>query len=113
MPVVKVFAPRAERAALAAEGQLIESYPAFVVLQVADAAVRRLSRRYPVEDISDQYRLPLGGSEVDPLSVQAAPARSRSAARAAAPDDAAHHYLVQFIGPVKRAWVNAVKAAGA
>ncbi|MBL8314107.1 MAG: S8 family serine peptidase [Rubrivivax sp.] len=113
MPVVKVFAPRAERAALAAEGQLIESYPAFVVLQVADAAVRRLSRRYPVEDISDQYRLPLGGSEIDPLSVQAAPARSRSAARAAAPDDAAHHYLVQFIGPVKRAWVNAVKAAGA
>jgi hypothetical protein len=66
MPVLKIFAPRAERAALANDGQLIESYPAFVVMQVADAAVRKLSRRHPVEDISDQYRLPLGGGEVDP-----------------------------------------------
>ena len=113
MPVLKVFAPRAERVALAGDGELIESYRAFVVMRVADAAVRRLSRRHPVEDISDQYRLPLGGGEVDPLSLQAAPARSRRAARAAAPDDAAHHYLVQFIGPVKKAWVSALKSAGA
>lgn len=113
MPVLKVFAPRAERAALATEGQLIESYPAFVVIQVADAAVRRLSRRHPVEDISDQYRLPLGGAEVDPLNIKSAPVRSRGAVRAAAPDDAAHHHLVQFIGPVKQAWVNALKGAGA
>lgn len=113
MPVLKVFAPSAERAALAGLGQTIESYPAFVVMQVDDAAVRKLSRRFPVEDISDQYRLPLGGSEVDPLSIQAAPTRGRSAARAQAPDDAAHHYLVQFIGPVKAAWLTAVKRTGA
>lgn len=113
MPILKIFAPRAERAALANEGQVIESYPAFVVMQVEDAAVRKLSRRFPVEDISDQYRLPLGGSEVDPLSVKSASVRSRSAARGAAPDDAAHHYLVQFVGPVKPAWVNALKTAGA
>ena len=56
MPVLKVFAPRAERAALAGDGELIESYRDFVVMRVADAAVRRLSRRHPVEDISDQYR---------------------------------------------------------
>lgn len=113
MPVLKVFAPSAERAALADAGQIIESYPAFVVMQVEDAAVRKISRRFPVEDISDQYRLPLGGSEVDPLSVKAAPTRGRSAARAQPPDDAAHHYLVQFIGPVKAAWLTAVKRTGA
>ena len=84
MPVVKVFAPRAERAALAAEGQLIESYPAFVVMQVADAAVRKLARRHPVEDISDQYRLSLGGAEVDPLNIQSVPLRSKTQVKRAA-----------------------------
>ena len=113
MPVLKVFAPTAERAALTLEGQLVENYPAFVVMQVPDAAVRKLSRCHPVEDISDQYRLPLGGAEVDPLSHPSTPVRGRAAARAVVPDDAAHHYLVQFIGPVKAAWVNALKRAGA
>jgi hypothetical protein len=113
MPILKsLCTSRAERAALAADGEVIESYPAFVVMQVADAAVRKFSRRHPVEDISDQYRLPLGGSEVDPLSVKSAHgARPLVPRRGAAPDDAAHHYLVQFIGPVKKAWINAAEGA--
>ena len=41
MPILKIFAPRAERAALANDGQVIETYPAFVVMQVEDAAVRK------------------------------------------------------------------------
>ena len=114
MPVLKIFAPREQRAALAAEGQVIQSYDAFVVMQLTDTAARKLARSHPVEDISDQYRLPLGGAQIDPLAAaSAAPRGARRAARAQAPDDGPHHYLVQFVGPVKAAWLTALKRTGA
>jgi hypothetical protein len=113
MPILKIFVPRAEGATLAGTGQLIASYDAFTVLRLDEAAARRLARQYPSEDITDQYRLPLGGTEVDPLAAAPATPRLRSAVKSASVDAAPHHYLVQFIGPVKAAWVTALKRAGA
>jgi serine protease AprX len=120
MPVLKLFVPKVGQAALlkslAGQVEPIARYDAFVVLRADAATARRLSREHPVEDISDQYRLPLGGSEVDPLQAAARP-RSRSRSRAAVPqtalDAGPHHHLVQFIGPVKAAWLTALKKAGA
>lgn len=126
MPMLKVFVPRAESAALAEFGQIVEAYDAFTVVDAGPGAARRLVRSHPVEDISDQYRLPLGGTEVDPLAgaagAAAASARATAASRsrravarstAAPDDDEPHHYLLQFVAPPKPAWLTALKRAGA
>jgi len=125
MPMLKVFVPRAESAALAEFGQIVETYDAFTIVDAGPVAVRRLVRSHPVEDISDQYLLPLGGAEVDPLGgaagTEAVSARATVASRSrralarstAPPDDAPHHYLLQFVAPPKPAWLTALKRAGA
>lgn len=113
MPVLKIFVTPAEGSALAGAGHLIASYAGFSVLQLDESAARKLARQYPSEDITDQYRLPLGGSDVDPLAAALATPRMRSAVKAAPIDATPHHYLVQFIGPVKASWVAALKRAGA
>jgi serine protease AprX len=108
---LKVFAPKAARAAIEAMGRAIGQYDAFVVITVDAAAARKLLRQYPCEDLSAQYKVRLGGIDVDPLTLTA---RKRSVGgKSAAMDAALHHYLVQFIGPVKAAWVRAARAAGA
>ena len=107
MKTLKVFAPKADHAAIAALGRVVETYEAFVVVAVDDAAARKLLRRYPCEDMSAQYQLRIGGIDIDPLS-------DAARGRAAPPpvDDAPHHYLVQFVGPVKPAWLTALRKAG-
>ena len=116
MAILKIFVGKAEAAAVLEQTRLIERYEAFVVVEADDALIKSLARRYPLEDITAQYKLPLRGGAVDPLA--AAPRkRSRTTeslqAPPEAPGDGPHHYLVQFIGPVKPAWVNALRKTGA
>lgn len=107
MKTLKVFAPKAEHAAIAALGRVVAAYEAFVVVAVDDAAARKLLRRFPCEDMSGQYALRIGGIDIDPLSDAA---RGRAAPQAV--DDKPHHYLVQFVGPIKPAWLTALRKAG-
>ncbi len=108
MQILKVFAPKAEHLAIESLGQAIDRYDAFVVVQVDAAAARKLLRQYPCEDLSDQYKVRMGGVDVDPLAVTARPRGKRTAI-----DTSPHHYLVQFVGPVKAAWVRALRTADA
>lgn len=107
MKTLKVFAPKAQHAAIAALGQVVAAYEAFVVVAVDDSEARKLLRRFPCEDMSDQYALRIGGIDIDPLSDAA---RGRAAPQAV--DDTPHHYLVQFVGPIKPAWLTALRKAG-
>lgn len=109
MRTYKVFAPAGDRAAIEALGKPVMRYEAFVVVEVGDAAARTLLRRYACEDLTEQYRLPLEGGEIDPLS----PAWAKAVRSEAPVDDAPHHYLVQFVGPVKDTWIAALRRAGA
>lgn len=96
MAVLKVFADRLERRALLDETRLVEAYDAFVVVEADEATAAALATRYPVEDITPQYRLSLGGVLQDPLGRPEGPAAQRAlrqAARAPA-DGAPHHYIV-------------------
>lgn len=112
MAMLKVFATKTERKPILEATKLIEAYDAFVVVEASDAQAKVLARTFPVEDISEQYRIPIAGSETDP---QAAP-RSRAAVRgptADASDTGPHHYIVQFVGPIKPGWVAGLRRAGA
>lgn len=116
MPVLKLFLPKArQRAVIGPLGDAVKpiaAYDAFVVLEADAPVAQRLAREHPTEDITGQYQLPLGGAPTDPLE---APRRRGARAAAAQPalDEGLHHHLVQFVGPVKSAWLTALKKAGA
>ena len=57
MPILKVFATRDEAAALLKQTTLIEPYDAFVVVDATPRAAQEIGRRFPVEDITAQFRL--------------------------------------------------------
>lgn len=117
--IVKVFVSGKAQDALAAEYQVIERYPAFVVVEASTAQADRLATSELVEDITDQYAIPLGGdaqSTIDAsrprITVRGTTASHPDYQGARRLDDGPHHYLVQFVGPVKQEWLDAVAAAG-
>ncbi|HEX4980357.1 MAG TPA: S8 family serine peptidase, partial [Ilumatobacteraceae bacterium] len=117
--MLKVFASGAEQNEIAARYAVVETYPAFVVVDVSDADATALSADRLVEDITDQYAIPLGGDAASTIdaSVPRITARGTTASH---PDykgskrlaPGPHHYLVQFAGPVKPEWLDAVRDAG-
>jgi serine protease AprX len=118
--MLKVFAAAADQGALAANHNVIEKYDAFVVVDVSDSVAKQLEVTYLVEDITDQYKIPLGGEVQADLNTNVPRITSAGRTRShpdykglKAPGDGVHHYLVQFRGPVKAQWLAAVKKAGA
>jgi hypothetical protein len=118
--MLKVFVAGGEQDELAARYSVVESYPAFVIAEVSDADAGELAATRLVEDITDQYAIPLGGDAQSTIDASlprittrgtTAPHPDYKGAKRLAPGP--HHYLVQFVGPVKPEWLDAVQAAGA
>ena len=109
--ILKVFAQGPEQATLAQFGTLIARYDAFAIVDVARGKVAPLTSAFPTEDLTNRYKLELNGRSVVPAakSTIEGPA-ARKATRM--PDAGWHHYLVQFMGPVKRNWLARVRGAG-
>jgi hypothetical protein len=106
---LKVFVTGAGQQNLGASTETIERYPGFLLVAASPDAVSAMAGRYPVEDITDQYRIVVGDTTLDPDSLQAPPkVRGVAASKAAGK----HHHLVQFVGPIKRTWLPAVRKAG-
>lgn len=109
MPILKVFASKSDHADILRRGRLVEKYDAFLVVDASPQALAALSRKYPVENISSQFELRMG------------PRAARSKVPAPRADyrgepklpRGPHHYVVQFVGPVKPAWLARLRAAGA
>lgn len=122
MPFIRVLLSGERQRELADRYDVVATYPAFAVLSVTDREAAELTEGALaggalVEDVSDQYEIPLGGR----VGTTVDTARPRTpATRTAGPDRPAddeltpgpHHYLVQFVGPVKPEWTAAVGAAG-
>ena len=114
--VLKVFADEAEQKQLADGLHTLERYDGFVLVEASSAAAKRISREYLVEDVSDLYAIPTGAGEIDTSvpridstgTTRAHPAYRRRESLTPGP----HHYLVQFIGPIKEGWLRGVRRAG-
>jgi serine protease AprX len=114
--ILKVFATGAEQDRLAGQVDVLERYDAFVLVEATPAAARKLAREQLVEDITDLYEIPLGTGTIDTSTARVDgegvtrphPAYRRGASLPPGP----HHYLVQFAGPIKDAWLRGVKRAG-
>jgi serine protease AprX len=118
--MIKVFVPSDRQDEVAGSDNVIEHYDAFAVLEVSDTRAEALAQEYLVEDITDQYTIPVGDAlaqEID-SSIPGVTASGRVASHptyrgAKKLDPGPHHYLVQFIGPIKPQWLAAVRATGA
>lgn len=112
MNLLKVFADKKALDGAGVRARIVESYDAFQLVEADDEASQTLATTFPVEDITGQFALPAKGP--------ATPANAALRARAgkATRDEAQlkpgpHHYIVQFIGPIKPAWLTKVRATGA
>ena len=98
--------------------KLIAKYPAFTVVEAPDDAAERLSRTYLLEDITSQYAIDARKNEI-PTSIAQVDAKTKRKSAEAARKRAKrlppgpHHYVVQFVGPIKSAWLNQARKAGA
>src|SRR3990172_2473918 len=113
---VKIFCSGPGRKRVGQRYKVIESYDAFVLAEVSSADLGELRGAYLVEDITDLYTLRVGEREIDTSiprldakgAVRSHPAYKRT--KPLAPGR--HHHLVQLIGPIKEAWLEAVGKAG-
>ncbi|MGE5345451.1 MAG: S8 family serine peptidase [Acidithiobacillales bacterium] len=116
MRILKVFCTKEERRKLRQEFAILETYDGFVLLQGSPVAARRLAKTYVVEDITSQYAIRTGERVIKtslPRIDEKGRTRPHTAYRRVRRlPSGPHHYLVQFIGPIKRAWLSAVKKAG-
>lgn len=113
---VKIFCGEKERKILGEKYRLIESYDAFVVVEVPSTDLDGVRGRYVVEDITGQYVIRVGDKEIDtsiPRLDVKGKARSHPAYKGARPlSPGRHHHLVQFIGPIKEEWLASVRKEG-
>jgi serine protease AprX len=113
---VKVFCAPRDQERLAESYGAIEHYDGFVLLEVTDAEAEAIARLYPCEDITDQYTIEVDDGEIDTDrprvdargKQQVHPAYGGAKRLSPGP----HHYLVQFVGPIKETWLEQVAQAG-
>ncbi len=113
---VKVFDSDARLKAKGAGWSLLERYPAFSLVEAKPSALGEIARAYLVEDVTKSYiiRGPHGRIDTSRTRIDKAGRTREHPAYAAARPLAKgfHHFLVQFIGPVKAKWLAALKRCG-
>jgi serine protease AprX len=116
MAKIKVFVPKERQNELANLLSLQASYDAFVVGEAEPNQVEEIKRKFPVEDMSYLNSINLRDKTIDTSkprftekgSVLEHPGYHHTREMTKGP----HHYIVQFVGPVKQAWLNNIKKIG-
>src|SRR5258706_4959197 len=115
--ILKVYTEKKNIAAIREAARIIESYDAFVLVEADERTSRSLARKFPVEDITAQYDLSFGDRRIatsQPRINSAGSTRAHAAYRSERPlKPGPHHYVVQFIGPIKQNWLTKIRATGA
>jgi subtilisin family serine protease len=117
--ILKVFVSGEEQEKVITTYHVIEQYDGFIIIEVADNAVKAAAKKYLVEDITDLYTIHIGQKALDTSKPRFTTAGKQvshpfykgndNKALSAGP----HHYLVQFNGPIKAEWLKGVKKTGA
>jgi len=115
--IVKVFCSGREQTALSKEHKTVARYPGFIVIEGSQKSLATLARKYPVEDITELYRIDTGERIINTFRPRV-DARGKRHPHPAYRDverlgPGKHHYLVQFIGPIKQEWLKSLKQIGA
>ena len=114
--IIKLFCSEEELDKISNKVRIIENYDAFTLAEASEAAVKQIARKCPVEDITDRYTIRADGLEIDtsiPRFEADGKRRAHPAYKGAKTlSKGRHHYIVQFIGPIKEEWVKQVKKEG-
>lgn len=115
--ILKIFCNRNQQQQLSQEIEVLEHYQGFALAKVAEEKIDHLSRRFPVEDITNQFLLPAGqrylNTDVKRVSEAGSSLDHPDYGQSQEVDSGAHHYLLQFIGPIKASWLEEVAEVGA
>jgi len=115
---LKVFVSGEEQEKIASTLPVIERYDGFILIEVPDKSVADISKKHLVEDITDLYTINIGTKSINTMQARystqgktrAHPAYKGKDNKPLSPGK--HHYLVQFMGPVKDEWLKSIKKAG-
>lgn len=114
--LVNIFCRGEEQKRLSEKYRVIEPYEGFILAEVSQAELDELSKKYPLEDITSLYTIHTGEQEIDtsiPLLKATGKVYPHPAYKGIKPlSPGRHHYLVQFIGPVKKEWLDKIQKAG-
>ena len=116
--MLKIFTTADERTELLNGYPIVETYDGFVLTEVPSNKVKSFAKDLLFEDITDEYRIKTGTGDIDTSiprlteSGKAIDHPAYSGKEKKTPTAGKHHYLVQFIGPVKQTWLTGVKKAG-
>lgn len=115
--IVKVFCSGPEQTALSKQYKTLARYPGFFVIEASKKALAPLARKYPVEDITELYTIDTGERVIDTSRARVDAKGKRHAHPAYRGVErlrpGKHHYLVQFVGPIKDAWLKSLREIGA
>jgi hypothetical protein len=114
--MLKVYRDNRKQALRIPNARIIARYPAFLLVKSSDAADKAIGGAELTEDITDQYRIKHGGLDIDtsiPRVVSSGRVLPHPAYDEGELSNGPHHYIVQFIGPIKEAWLNQLRKAGA
>jgi serine protease AprX len=115
--ILKIYGDDANAVVQMPGSRVVARYPAFTVVEVADDAVRAASEGRLTEDITGQYSIQHDGLAIDTAMprIDAAGVTVAHPAYEGAPSlpRGPHHYILQFIGPIKQSWLTQARKAGA
>ncbi|MCK5232272.1 MAG: hypothetical protein KAR13_18520, partial [Desulfobulbaceae bacterium] len=63
--ILKLFCSGADQDQLADSYEIIERYDGFILIKAAEDQVEEIAQRYPVEDITDIYKIRVGERTLD------------------------------------------------
>ena len=62
---LKIFCTGADQDRLAETLLVVARYEGFIIVEISEGKIAALARRYPVEDITDLYRIQAGDRAID------------------------------------------------
>lgn len=116
--ILRVLDPAPDALKAIPGARLLQAYPAFSVVEAADDAAAEAVRGLGfTEDITDHYQVETPAAAIDTdlprLSAAGVNQPHPAYADASPLPKGAHHYIVQFVGPILRAWRTGIARAGA
>lgn len=114
--ILKTFDATAKALSAIGGATVIERYPAFTLVEAADDnAAAAIMRTGLTEDITDIYAEQESPAALPTVGTASAPrvAEHEESSADSSLGPGSHHYVVQFAGPVKQAWLKGVEATGA
>ncbi len=108
--IAKVFVTGEEQKALRKKYEILEPYQAFLLIRTSDKDLKQLAKKFPVQDITENYEVHTTTGVVKSTLTRTEGKRSRAAGEKVPPGP--HHYLVQFIGPIKQSWLSGIRRSG-